>query len=459
MTALSAAATRVDVTPPAGTPLAGYAARGSAVASGCHDPLEAGLLWLHDESTGHDVVWVTLDVVGVDVELSAAVSRAVAAGIDRPSATVLVCASHTHSSAAYWFHRPAGSPVLGPEDEAASAALREALVRTIGDAAHGLRGRLREVRLLAARGPVRGVGANRHRPDGPHDRSVATLAAVDGEGCVLAALLLYASHPTVLGHDNLEWSADWPGAARRALAGALADVRPFGGPAAQGPPRSPAVLFLQGAAGDSSARFVRRAQTFAEADRLGGLLAGQALTALLADAEEVSGPLAARRATVVLPTRAGRSPEEARATEREARQAWESTRRQFPAGSPEERLARTRHEGALAARRMAETGLPPSVELPLTVVAVGGHAWVHLPVELFASFGLRIQEAAPFAATGVVGYTDGYFGYVPDAAAYRDGVYESGVTLFDEDGGQRLCAAAIALLEETAAAAVEEGAR
>jgi hypothetical protein len=158
-----------------------------------------------------------------------------------------------------------------------------------------------------------------------------------------------------------------------------------------------------------------------------------------------------RRTTATLPTRRDGSVPDARATEQEAREAWAAVGREHPAGSPPERIARTRHEGALAALRRAETGLPPTIELPITVVAVGGHAWVHLPVELFASLGARLRDASPFEATRVVGYTDGYLGYVPDAAAYADGVYEAGVSLVDAEGGRQLCAAAQAVLEEAAA--------
>jgi hypothetical protein len=141
----------------------------------------------------------------------------------------------------------------------------------------------------------------------------------------------------------------------------------------------------------------------------------------------------------------------AREREEQARSAWEAVRRTDAAGSPAERLARTRYEGAGADRAMAETQLPPAFDLPLTVVAVGRHAWVHLPVELFATFGLRIRAAGPFDAVRVVGYTDGYFGYVADAAAHREGVYEAGVSLFDPDAGNQLCDAAVALVRETAA--------
>jgi hypothetical protein len=154
---------------------------------------------------------------------------------------------------------------------------------------------------------------------------------------------------------------------------------------------------------------------------------------------------------VTLPAKRTLPPEAAREREQQARSAWDAVRRTDAEGSPAERLARTRYEGAAVDRAMAETRLPPSFDLPLTAVAVGRHAWVHLPVELFATFGLRIRAAGPFEAVRVVGYTDGYFGYVADAAAHREGVYEAGVSLFGQEAGERLCDAAIALVRETAA--------
>ena len=450
MTALSLACTTVDVTPPAGTALAGYVARGSDVAHGCHDPLEATLVWLSDPSTGQDVVWISLDVVGVDVDLSRAVAASVAEATGCKEAAVLLCASHSHSSAAGWFRRPGREMQPDPDDT--DSLLRGRLVQQIAEAARSLPSRLRPVCLLSAEGPVRGVGANRHRLDGPRDDTVGCTAAVDESGSVVAVLVNYASHPTVLGHANLLWSADWPGAAREALADALIGRSPFGsGPPGKQRPARPTILFLQGAAGDTSARFVRRSQSFAEVDRLGGLFAAQTLTALL-DASETPtvGSLVVTRTGVTLPTRPRVPPAVVLGEADRARSAWETVRAEHAEGSAQERIARTRHEGAQAALQRAHSELPATYELPLTVVALGDHAWVHLPVELFASFGLRIRAESPFATTRVVGYTDGYFGYVPDAAAYREGTYEAGVSVFDAEGAELLCRRAIDLVQQAA---------
>jgi hypothetical protein len=451
MSGLRAAAVRADVTPPPGSPLAGYGARGNAVSQGVHDPLEATLVWLSDDTSERDVVWIGLDVVGADGEISEALAAAVATAIGRPRATVLVCASHTHSSAAAWFFRPTPGFDVGGIGREEAVAARRTLVDRIAAAAGRLPGALRPVRLVATEGRVDGVGANRHRSDGPHDPTFGALTALDEHGRTLAVVTDYGCHPTVLGHDNLLWSADWPGAARRALTGALTPLTPFPGAAEDPTGEAPAVLFLQGAAGDSSARFVRRSQTFDEADRLGGRYAAQVLDALLAASPaDLSGPLTVARRTVTLPTKRTLPPALADERERQARAAWEDVRRTHPDGSPDERLARTRHEGALVARHLAEAGLPATLDLPLTVVTLGDRAWVHLPVELFASFALRIRAGSPFAATRVIGYTDGYLGYIADAEAHRNGVYEAGVSMFDVEGSEQLCAAAIDLLREAA---------
>jgi hypothetical protein len=101
---------------------------------------------------------------------------------------------------------------------------------------------------------------------------------------------------------------------------------------------------------------------------------------------------------------------------------------------------------------LTEAGLPPSVQARISTVRIGDHAWVHLPVELFASFGLAIRRSSPVGWTRVVGYTDGYLGYVADEAAHRIGVYEAYGSMFDPAGGELLTDEAIALLRAFAKA-------
>jgi hypothetical protein len=79
--------------------------------------------------------------------------------------------------------------------------------------------------LAAGRAEV-SIGCNRRSATGPIDSSAILLRVDRSDGSPLALLYLHGCHPTALGHDNLLFSADWPGAAsaeiERMLPGATA---------------------------------------------------------------------------------------------------------------------------------------------------------------------------------------------------------------------------------------------
>ena len=457
---LQVAAATVDLTPRAGLPLGGYLLREGKTATRAHDPLEGSLVWLRDRAEG-EVLWIGMDALCADEELAGLIATAVSQACGCRTDAVLVCASHTHSSAAGWVRG------LGPMlPETADAGLRDGLVERLSSAARLLPGRLTPCWPVLAEGRAPAAGGNRNDPGGPHDASVGVLAAVDAAGRIAGGVFDYASHGTVLGYDNLEWSADWPGAARRSLSASLAELAPFEGPASGEPSQevpsangTPTVAFLQGAAGDASPRFVRRSQSFSEADRLGGLVAGAALTAILEGVPEAAElRVTVRRASVGVQTRDLPDVAEARRRSNELEAAWLAARAAGVA-APQERIARTRYEGSLMLVALAEAGMPPTLDLPIAAVAVGDAAWVHLPVELFASYGLALRERSPFPSTRVIGYTNGYVGYVADEAAHRDGVYEASASRFDPRGGQVLADAALDLLRALADEASTESPR
>ncbi|HEX5118099.1 MAG TPA: hypothetical protein VFW65_23185 [Pseudonocardiaceae bacterium] len=399
---LPAAAGVVDVTPPLG-PMAGYGARGDAAAVGVHDPLTASLLRLGG------VCWVALDALQVTVPLASRVRTAVAGALGLVQDAVVVCASHTHSGPLAWLRD-------GPVAD-----------RLVADVAAGA-GRLTEVPVTAhwAVVPDVGVGSNRYDPAGPHDASAGVLTLRDADGAVVAVLADYACHPTVLNHQNLTYSADYPAAARRVVRDAVGGV----------------VLFLQGAAGDVSTRFTRRESSFAEADRHGGLL-GEALLRGVAAGEPLAGAPTVRRGEVRVPTRALPDPATAATTLADAERAWLAV---TDPTSPDGRITRTRYEGAQLQAALCAEGLPPSLTLPIGVVEFGDVAWAHLPVEPFTSYGERIRAAGTHPVTRTVGYTDGYFGYLADETAHRNGRYEALGSRFDPAAGDVVVIAAVDLL-------------
>jgi len=64
-------------------------------------------------------------------------------------------------------------------------------------------------------------------------------------------------------------------------------------------------------------------------------------------------------------------------------------------------------------------------ELPISLSALclGDVAMVFHPSELYTCYGLMIRRDSPFAHTIVVGYADGFVGYLPDPKAYQAGEY------------------------------------
>ncbi|HEX4722941.1 MAG TPA: hypothetical protein VH333_10535 [Pseudonocardiaceae bacterium] len=425
------AATTVDVTPPTNVPLAGYTARDAVPATGTHDRLTASLLWLSGANDDSSVCWVAVDALGLDVSAASRIRTAVAARIGTDVDAVLVCSSHTHSGPVTW-------------SDASSGAAIDRLVKDISRGAARLPAIRTSVTAAWCTVPDVGVGANRYDPAGPHDASTGVLVLRDAEQAVVTVLFDYACHPTVLGHTNLEYSADYPAATRRVVRAALQET--------DGVETPPVVVFLQGAAGDASTRFTRRAATFAEADRQGAILAGSLLRGVLA-AEPLAGrEVVVLRGTCTVPTRSLPTAAVIRKTLAAAEQAWAKLDPGDGPETPEIRIARTRREGALTLAAMREAKLPASYDLPISVVAIGDVAWAHLPVEPITCFGEQIRAASPFGQTRTIGYTDGYFGYLADEQAHRAGQYEALSSVFGPAAGEVVVREAVALLHKAHAA-------
>ncbi|HWD82933.1 MAG TPA: hypothetical protein VG497_28735 [Kribbella sp.] len=403
MTELLLAAKSLDVTPPPGHRLDGYAAR-AGVATGTADPLNATLIWLSsDDDPG--VLWLTLDAIAVGRELTCELAAAAGAAAGIPAARVVVSASHTHSGPSGWSGEI--HPVIPASRE-----------RDLVDA---LVGAVRSVQL--ERKPVTaswrsievvGVGTNRHRRNGPHDNTAGILALHASSGSLEAVLLDFACHPTTYGPENMQYSADWPGAARAALAPAV-------------------VGFLQGAAGDVSPRFTRQGRGAFEVTRLGSLLAGRVREALTQPGLELpQSPPVIRRTTLTLPVR--NIPPAAEAEKLVSAAASHLNGTDDPTG----RIAQTRLDGARGQAMMAGAALPPTFDLPISAVTMGDVCWINLPVELFALHGACLQADSTYPITRVIGYTDGYYGYVVDPSAAEAGTYEALITFFDQPTTNRL---------------------
>lgn len=399
-----------------GTPLGGYIAR-EHPATGTLDPLQIDVLLLDDGA--HQMLIIGADVIAVDGDLVHQIASRAGIAEDH----VLLGASHTHAGPRGIVERL--HPSAARE---ADTALRERFVHTTVELVTEARKALEPVTLGVATGDATGAWTNRNDPTGRADLRVRVLTVRDGADQLLGAVVLFSCHPTVLAADNLLVSADLAGGIRRAIA-----VRIGTGPV---------LLTLTGAAGDTSTRSTRRGATPEEIDRLGGI-AGEAALAAMARTTPVSPGIRSAVEHVTLPPVDLKD----RDLAAEVTLAHMRLRELETRGAPAEeiRTATTQAQGALLRSRLAEL---PSVEIAIPAWRLGEElALAGIPGELFASLGAGI-EAAVRGEAWIVGYANGYAGYIPDRAAYAAGTYEALASPFGEDVGDVVVEGAIRALRQ-----------
>jgi len=205
---LAAGVARVPLPMPLGAPLMGYGAR-LGFATGVHDPLFARALYL---ANGGAVLLVELDVCLLAPSHAETVRARIAERTGLAREQVLVGSIHTHSGPETGFVAWIAGAELPEITRALCDAAIEAAVAAHASAA--------PAQLGVGRAEVR-IGRNRRIADGPLDAEALIVRVDRGDGAPLGVLYVYGCHPTVLGHDNLDYSADWPGAAARAIESAL----------------------------------------------------------------------------------------------------------------------------------------------------------------------------------------------------------------------------------------------
>lgn len=246
-----------DITPPAGTPSAGYGNRRGQGMEGTHDPVLATALVLRNEDKLLALVGV--DHLGFTYEMVQQITEAVHASEGLADCEVYVGSSHTHAGGGAFLDIPGiGAILAGTYDPEAVQVYVDGTIKAIVEAYSNLE----PARLGIGYGAAEGLSG--YRGDWPPNvRALPDLALIKvtrPDGTPLAALFNFAAHPTVLSGRNMLFSADFVGYARghveRLIGGDLQAV------------------FFNGAQGDISPRPPGgEGDRFAACDRMGLALA------------------------------------------------------------------------------------------------------------------------------------------------------------------------------------------
>jgi hypothetical protein len=375
----------VDITPPAGLMMSGFAAR-TEPATGAHDALTARALAIDDTAI------VVADVLGFSGEMS----RRIRARCGLPDERVIVTAVHNHGGPASM----AGRAGQGT-DPGYLRRLEDACVAAI-DRAVAAR---RPAELTAGLGPDPGVARNRRHPGGIVDPAVPVLRVRGADGRMIAIVTSHACHPVVLGADNRLWTADYVHYVRAGIEAATPGA---------------VALFLTGCAGDAntghsaqaSVSLVAHAErSFATAERLGSRIAAAALAA---PATPAGTGVSACSAEVHLNF------------ERLEREPLPALARRWRA---EQETAGPARAALLGHWIDWAEGAPPPPFAPLaervSLLHWGKVPIVALPGEIFAETGLSIRDRLGRDRPAfVLAYAEDVPGYIPPASEFPHGGYE-----------------------------------
>jgi hypothetical protein len=237
-------------------------------------------------------------------------------------------------------------------------------------------------------------------PDGPVDRRIGLLRLNKENGEILALISNYAMHGTVLGGENLQIGGDAPGIVSEYV------EQEIGAP----------MLFINGAAGNIAP--IYSVYPNPKSGHLGQfrvllgdriLEANRSISSTTNEVELNSGALTVE-------------------TLRKPGLEWPSDLGGY---------TRTTDDG----KKM--------VQLPVRFLTINDDVAIwSAPIELFNEISNEVRNRSPFPYTFFFGYTNGWLGYLPTAAAWEHGGYEVEiVSPFTSSAGMKLSEAVLGYFE------------
>ena len=445
---------RMDITPPMGTPLAGY--YNYRASDGVLDPLEATCVAVSDGT--RTALLVTIDHLHLANTLYDAARTAAAKAANVPPEAVYIAATHTHLGPVGGLPRYLDDK--SAEERARVKALIDAanakIVDQIAAAGKAAVSDLAPAEIRLATGSCPGVsfirryrmkdGSSRTNPGttnpdiahpiGTPDDTVQLVRFVR-EGKPDIAVVNFQTHPDTIG--GTKCSADWPGVLRRTVEKAL-DGEAL-------------VAFFNGAQGDTNHcvypadSLPPQKKGYSRAVNMGRKLAGTVLGLWGYTWPAESGNVAFKIATVQIP---------AKPVDPAKLDHYRKVRDLHLQGRRKE-LVELCGPGMEVTTAVAEAlnclglakGKTTSFEMPVSCVTIGHTiAFGGFPGEPFTQLGRTLKEKSKFKMTIPTCTTNGSFGYLPEESAYAEGGYEQRSSRYASGVGERLVQGLLATLDE-----------
>ncbi len=425
---------RADVTPAFPVYLRGYASR-NRVTCDVEETIEAGVIAL--EQNGKKTLIITVDSLGIELNYCQKIYKeiAAAAGIDYPN--ILIACSHTHFApnfGGFTVYFPHGELELGnhPADTRYYEFFMSKLIPAVKYAVADLE----EVELLQADIPVSSIAFNRRtvrKSDGlvttnymyPADPENYDFSDIDTcmhvwkfmrGSAPKAVLARYGCHPVTGGYNSYGISADYPGYFKEYI------QEKFHCPG----------FFMLGTAGD----VVPMQRNNESRKDIGEVMASSIRLAGRAFRNTTDFKLKTAASTIKVISRNQNKSKE------EITQQWQ------------DELAQTRidqkykdsfYTAGMAFEVYNEFG-GHEADLPIQLIQLGDRTIAALPFEVLTVIGKKIREVFPAAA--IVSCAGGYECYLPTAADFPKGGYETYTgTVWAENTGDNVIDKTIEMLK------------
>ncbi|MEE2657288.1 MAG: hypothetical protein VX733_02210 [Candidatus Latescibacterota bacterium] len=389
-----------DITPPVGVWMGGYWGR-PAPAQAVQDSLAArALVWrVRDQIAGV----VSLDLIAVTAEMTNRIRRQISVQTGMAVSALMVCCTHSHAGPLTIPFRGMGTmdaDYIQRVEEETVAAVEHAVEALVPVAMCWGKA---SVEIAENRRCLRVGNRAASRLSGEtvsHWAHVLRFETAEGD---LASLVQHACHPVVLGADNVDISAEYPGVAVREIKAATGGF----------------AMFVNGACGDINP--VHTNADYAQVEVIGRMLAASVL-----DAETVPmtvSSLASSTQPVDLPLQD--PPTRSRAWVIRIRHELGSALKALSLpGQVAMQVPRAHRDWARELTRVAGRGGGGGVQ-PFEVQAIrlGPVRLVGLEGEIFLRYQLDL-EADSETPLLVCGFANGCVGYVPTTAEFALGGYE-----------------------------------
>ncbi len=386
-------AVKKEITPSLPADLLGYIRR-FGKSTGIHDPLLANLLLV--DNGVEKVLLFSLDILFLNRDFSQQVKNAISEKLNMDKKNILIAAIHTHSAPGIHLFRDESIRNKEWEDK-----VYQTLVKGAVEASQQS-----QAVYLGVRSGKSFIGKNRRKEGGPLDPNFPMICFFDERDHPLAVIVNYGCHPVVLDEKNLFITADYVFDFRSGLNKILSsDV---------------ITLFFTGASGDVDP--VERG-SFSIAKRLGMELAEEALKII--DDMEAKADINIQTKETSLKIPYGWIPDA-----QETEEIYASTRQKYEdAVKKRDRVAQKMQKAFLLwaneiREKAIKNELPEYLECELQCIRLGDAVLLAFPFELFSSISLSLRTQSGIQDLFLIGYANGYSGYLPDKKALEEGGYE-----------------------------------